>query len=140
VRIVDVLRLMARTSQMNRHGTKQNGAAPASQRRHVSIRVSLSGSDDTTAEAGAACGSRPRTELISLVSKLLGHSESQRGRHQAQSETQTSSPVKGCQSLPWVGALHPLLTMSAWRATHHTVHVFNEPDVAHQPQLACVAS
>ena len=108
MRLVDILQLVARTSQMSQHGTRQKGATLANQRRHVSIRVSLSGSDDTTAEAGSAYGSRQRTELISLVDKLLGHSKSAPDRHQVRSGTQILPSVKGRQSLPWVRASCPL--------------------------------
>jgi hypothetical protein len=125
---------MARTSHVDRPATKHNDAAAANQRRHVSIRVSLSGSDDTTAEAGAACGSRPRTELISLVNKLLGHSESAPDRQQVRSGTQTLPPVKGCQSLPWVRDLSFLHKICACHTIHHTVHGFAEDHVARQPQ------
>lgn len=49
----------------------------ARQRRHVSVRVSLSGSDDTAANvATALAGSRHRAGLVALVTKLLDRGES----------------------------------------------------------------
>lgn len=81
---------------------KHEGLGPTSQRRHVSIKVSLSGSDDTAAEAGAsASGQRQRAKLIALVSKLLGHGMATSAQRPALASTgrRQASEHTSCQGL-----------------------------------------
>lgn len=96
---------------------KQDGAAPASQRRHVSIRVSLSGSDDTAAEAGSMDpGGQKRAELIALVNKLLGHDQLMPKQHANQPRSHTAAPAKVCRRMPWVRAVHNAMRQAYTRS------------------------
>lgn len=88
---------------------KHEGPGPISQRRHVSIKVSLSGSDDTAAEAGApASGHRQRAELTALLSKLLGHGMAPSAQRPALAITgrQHAPEHTSCQGLPRARAMH----------------------------------
>jgi hypothetical protein len=99
---------------------KQDGGAPLGQRRHVSIRVSLSGSDATAADAGAgAPGDRRRAEVIALVTKLLGHDTSMPSQHQTRPVMHTAAARKTGRSLPRVRVLYSVqsqhVTQGGWQ-------------------------